>query len=62
MMDKRKCLLCGHYQVYVEHITKDETWRFFCRHCGRTTGYFSTHDEAEKEWEQIEGGTQHDTV
>lgn len=24
MMDKRKCLLCGHYQVYAEHITKDE--------------------------------------
>ena len=62
MMDKRKCLLCNHHQVYAEHITKDEKWRFFCRHCGKTTGYHSTHDEAEKEWEKIEGGIQHDTV
>ena len=53
MMDKRKCLLCNHYQVYVEHITKDEKWRYFCRHCGKTTGYHSTHYE-------VEGGTQHE--
>ena len=45
-MDKRKCLQCNHHQVYVEHIVKDEKWRFFCRHCGKTTGYFSTHDGA----------------
>lgn len=54
MMDKRKCSHCNHHQVYAEHIVKDEKWRFFCRHCGKTTEYFSTHYEAEKEWERME--------
>lgn len=54
MMDKLKCHICGHYQVYAEHIIKEEKWRFFCRHCGKTTKYYNTHDEARKEWDKME--------
>ena len=54
MFDKRKCKYCNHYQVYSEHILKDEKWRMFCRHCKKTTAYHSTKEEAEKEWERME--------
>lgn len=54
MMDKLKCHICGHYQVYAEHIIKEEKWRFFCRHCGKTTKYYNTYDAAQKEWDKME--------
>lgn len=53
MFDKRKCKYCNHYEVYCEHILKNDKWRMYCRKCGKTTAYHNTHNEAEKEWESM---------
>ena len=47
------CPKCGQMKVYFEQNTNGEKYRILCTHCGYSTRWHDSHDNARYEWDRM---------